>query len=359
MRSRTARTRSSPIAIDFGCSVSRYASQPARSHRARCAGRVALSVRKIRAIPRCVHGNRRRGRARQQREQARELVAQLAAVDDHVERALLEQELGALEALGQLLANRLLDDARTGEADQRARLGDDDVGNEREARRHAAHRRIGQHGHERQPRLRQLLQHGRGLRHLEQRIHALLHARAAGGGHADEGHAVLVGDAHAAHEALADHRAHRAAHELELERGEHERHVLDAALHDDERIGLAGFLERRDQPVRVFPAVLELEAVDRHDVGADLEAAFGIEQLLDPLARVDARVMAALRADVQVLLEVGAVEHRFARRALDPQPLGHRLLLAARRALDARGQEFLQPAHRVARLRRSFTRWVR
>ena len=214
-------------------------------------------------------------------------------------------------------------------------------------RRHAAHRRVGEDRHERQPRLGQLLQHRRGLRHLEQRVDAFLHARAAGGRDAHERHAVLVRDAHAAHEALADDRAHRAAHELELERGEHERHALDAALHHDQRIGLAGLLERRGEALRILLLVLELEAVDRHDLGADLEAAFRIEQLLDALARVDARVVAALRADVEVLLEVGAIEHRFARRALDPQALRAPACFAlARRALDARRQQLLQPAHR-------------
>ena len=54
-------------------------------------------------------------------------VLQLAPIDDHVEHAVLEQELAALKALGQLLADRLLDDARAGKADQRLRLGDVDV----------------------------------------------------------------------------------------------------------------------------------------------------------------------------------------------------------------------------------------
>ena len=40
-------------------------------------------------------------------------------------------------------------------------------------------------------------------------------------------------------------------------------------------------------------------------------------------ARRDAVVVAALRADVQVLLEIGRVEHRLARRALAPQALRH------------------------------------
>ena len=41
-----------------------------------------------------------------------------------VEHAVLQQELAALEAFGQLLADGLLDDARAGEADQGAGFGD-------------------------------------------------------------------------------------------------------------------------------------------------------------------------------------------------------------------------------------------
>src|SRR5690606_25419529 len=72
----------------------------------------------------------------QEREQRGDLVAHVAAIDDHVDRALLEQELGALEALGELLAHGLLDDPRAGEPDERFRLGDDDVPEEAEASRH-------------------------------------------------------------------------------------------------------------------------------------------------------------------------------------------------------------------------------
>ena len=53
--------------------------------------------------------------------------------DDGVHHAVLEQELRALEALGQLLADGLLDDPRPGEADQRLRLGEDDVAQPGEA----------------------------------------------------------------------------------------------------------------------------------------------------------------------------------------------------------------------------------
>ena len=158
---------------------------------------------------------------------------------------------------GSFSPHRLLDDARTGEADQRAGLGDHEVGDEREddAETPPIVGSVEQRD-ERKPRLGELLQRGGRLRHLEQRIHALLHPRAAGGGDADERHAVLVGDAHAPDETLADDRPHRATHEFELERRDDERHARDASLHHDERVGLAGLLERGGEALRVLLLVL-------------------------------------------------------------------------------------------------------
>src|SRR6185295_12519629 len=114
--SSTATNRSSRRSIRFGWTVSNQASQ-----------RSSVS-------PRCgvVTGNeppssgQRRPR-RQLREQRRDLVAGVPAIENHVDGALLEQELGALESFGQRLAGRLLDDARPRETDQRAGLGDVDV----------------------------------------------------------------------------------------------------------------------------------------------------------------------------------------------------------------------------------------
>ena len=60
----------------------------------------------------------------QQAAQPGQRLAQLVAVHDHVDHAVRQQVLGLLEALGQLLADGLLDDARAGEADERAGLGD-------------------------------------------------------------------------------------------------------------------------------------------------------------------------------------------------------------------------------------------
>src|SRR5262249_36396653 len=58
-------------------------------------------------------------------------VAQFAAVHDSVEHAVIEQEFRALKPLGQLLADRLLDHARAGEADQRAGFGDVEIAEHR------------------------------------------------------------------------------------------------------------------------------------------------------------------------------------------------------------------------------------
>src|SRR5437868_1335778 len=91
--------------------------------------------------PRMTCESRRRRRlALEERDEAGRAIAQLPPVDDHVDRALLEEELRALEAFGQRLAHRLLDDARAGESDERAGLGDDDIADEREARGDSAHR---------------------------------------------------------------------------------------------------------------------------------------------------------------------------------------------------------------------------
>src|SRR5690606_21165675 len=107
----------------------------------------------------------------------RELLLHLAAGDDVVEHAVLEQELRALEPLGELLADGLLDDARPGEADERARLGEVHVAEESEARRHAAGGRVPEHRDERDRQLAEPPELAHGLGHLHERERALLHPR--------------------------------------------------------------------------------------------------------------------------------------------------------------------------------------
>src|SRR5688572_28752346 len=127
--SRMATKRSSRRSMRFGWTVSNQASQ-----RSSVAPRGKAVTRKRPS------GGGQDGPRAELREQRSDLIARVATIEDHVDRALLELELGALEPLGQYLAGRLLDDAGACEEAQRAGLGDIDVAEQREARRNAARR---------------------------------------------------------------------------------------------------------------------------------------------------------------------------------------------------------------------------
>src|SRR5262249_58313626 len=75
-------------------------------------------------------------------EQLRDRAAQVAAVDDPVDEAVVEQELAALEPLGEADAHGLGDHLGAGEADQGLGLGQDDVPERREAGGDAPHRGV-------------------------------------------------------------------------------------------------------------------------------------------------------------------------------------------------------------------------
>src|SRR3989475_3427632 len=115
----------------------------------------------------------------EQAEELRQPLAHLLAVHDPVDHPVLEEELAPLKPLRQLLTDGLLDHARSGEADQRARLGEDDVAEEGKGGRHAAGGRVEQHADVRLLHVPEARQRRRGLRHLHQGEDGLLHARAA------------------------------------------------------------------------------------------------------------------------------------------------------------------------------------
>ena len=175
-------------------------------------------------------------RLAQQPQHAAQRRGQLGARHDLIDHAVLKQVFGALEPLGQRLADRFLDDARAGETDDRAGLGENDVAEHRERGRHAAGRRIGQHDDVGQPRF---LDHVGGedrARHLHQRQDALLHPRAARGRHDDQRRLALDRVPRRRDKRLADRHPHRAAHEREIERRDNRRDPADPPLGDRERV---------------------------------------------------------------------------------------------------------------------------
>ena len=135
-----------------------------------------------------------------------------------------------------------------------------------------------------------------GLRHLHERQHVLLHARAAQAATETSGMPRSARHVGCAREDLADDAAHRAAHEREVHRAEHARHALDG--------GGAGDHARRPGPWRPRPRsgapcraqIGEGEADRRSASPRDRAEAAGIGELLDALLGADREVVAAHRA---------------------------------------------------------------
>ena len=67
-----------------------------------------------------------------------DFAAEVFSVDNHIDKAVLEQKFCGLEALGQLDFYRLGDCARAGKTNQRTRFGNKAVAEHREAGGHAA-----------------------------------------------------------------------------------------------------------------------------------------------------------------------------------------------------------------------------
>jgi hypothetical protein len=112
-------------------------------------------------------------------QRSRDGVFHFAAIDDQIEHAVLEEELAALESVGQLLADGLLDHAWSREANQRAGLGDVQVAEHREACRDAAGGRIREDRDIGNVLLVESRKGGTNFRHLHQRQGAFHHAGAA------------------------------------------------------------------------------------------------------------------------------------------------------------------------------------
>jgi hypothetical protein len=246
---------------------------------------------------------------------------------------VLEKVLRALKALREGLADRLLDDAGPGEPDEGARLGEDHVAEHCERRRDAARGRVREDREIRQPRRGKLGQRGARLRHLHEREDALLHPGAAGRGEDDDAGAPLEAPLDGAGDLLADHRAHAAPEEPELEDGEHRGKRLDGRLPADDA------LLRLRLPLRVGHArgiglcVAEGQRVARDEVGVDLDERALVGDEGDPVGGRDAEVILALRTDGEVPLELLVVDDLAAVAALRPEAFGDLDLLLRRAAL--------------------------
>src|SRR5262245_21626918 len=245
-----------------------------------------------------------------------------APLCDQVELAVREQEFRPLEALGKRLPDRLGDDPRPGEPDQRARLGEDDVAQHREARGDAAGGGIGEDRDVRQAGGPEPLEGGRGLGHLHQREDAFLHPRAARRRDDDDRQMLVDRQLDRPRELFPHHRAHAAAEEAELEDGQARRLPADRCDAADDRLVARGLLSGGPHALALLLGVLEAERIGRREARLALLERARIGQLAEALARGDPKRIVALRAHTPGALDLGAVHDLLARVALDPEALG-------------------------------------
>ena len=178
---------------------------------------------------------------------------------DHIDHAVRQQILRALEPVGQLLSDRLLNNARTGETNQCARFRNVNITEHRVRRRDAARRRVGQNDDVGQAIFAQALHRNRHTRHLHQRQDTFLHASAARRRKKNERRFEIDGAQHASNQRFARRHAQRSGHETEILHCGDNLPALKRALSNDNgvvefRRGLGVF-----QTIRIFAPVAKFE----------------------------------------------------------------------------------------------------
>jgi len=160
------------------------------------------------------------------------------------------------------------------------------------ARGDAAGRGIGEDGNKREADFIEPRERGGYFRELHQADGALHHAGAARTGNNHERNSFRNGGFNRARHFLADHRAHRAADEVELHRATDDRPPAQQALGGDNGVGHAEFLARILQSRRVRFGVRKVQRIVRGECGVVLDPA-RIEQQHKPLRGVQTEMMLA------------------------------------------------------------------
>src|SRR5690606_16718244 len=187
------------------------------------------------------------------------------------------------------------------------------------------------------------LGHGnRGAGHLHQREDAFLHARTAGSRNDDQRRTITDREPRSLQERLADGDTHRAAEEGEIEDGDDRPMTADPSRRHQHSILVAGLALRLLQAIGVALGVAELERVDRNRRQLGQVVLALVEQHAEPALGVETHVVPAVRADVQLLLQLAMEDHLRAARALMPQIVRG---LPPDELLQLGPNEIGQPAH--------------
>ena len=172
-----------------------------------------------------------------------------------------------------------------------------------------------------------------------------MHAGPARAGEQHDGDLVLERDLDRPCDLLADDHSHRTAEEREVHHADHTADAVDRRPADDHRVLLPGLLAGGRELLAVGNPVDESEPVLGCEVDEELLERALVGSQHHAFTPGQREVVAAAGADPVLGLELLAEQHGSAALTLDPQPIGHVLLLGEARpghaVLDsyAEGQE--------------------
>ena len=267
-------------------------------------------------------------------KQVRQRLAQLAALYDRINQAVLQCELGRLESFRQLLTDGVSDNALSRKADKRLRFCQDDIALRGERCRDAAGRRIGDDRTVEQPCFGMTLERAGDFRHLHERNDAFLHARAAGRREDHDRQALFGRTFDQARHLFAHRRAHGPHEEPRLHHADGHAQAGDAAHARAHALVKAGLLPLSGNLLRI---AREAERVFVVYLRIPFLEAPCVERVVDALGRGHAEVLSARRADEMARPQARLVELQAAARAFAPDFVARdRALGRAQHPADAR-----------------------
>ncbi|GBD28621.1 hypothetical protein HRbin31_00640 [bacterium HR31] len=272
-------------------------------------------------------GSAARGCGAQVPQQVAQHPALLSPRDHHVHQPVLQERLGPVGLLRRRLARSHLHHPRAHEPHQGLRLCHQHVRPHPEGRGHPAERGVRQHRDVGEPRGVVLPRRRRGLRHLQQGQHPLLHPRPTRSGHRDHRKPPPGGPLKGPHHLLPHRGPHGAPQEPEVEGDQHEGLAVQGRLAGHHRLPQARQVPRLRQTFPVRLLVRETQGVHRSQTPVPLPEGPSVRQLGHPQKCRHGQVGVTVRAHVP-----GSRQHRLVHRVPAPRaadlgrrlPLGHR-----------------------------------
>src|SRR5262252_1905129 len=267
------------------------------------------------------------------------------AMHHQIHHSVLFQILRLLETFRQFFPDGLLDHARAGKTDERARFGDVNVAQHGIGSGDAAGGWIGEHDDVGLACGTQILHRYGCAGHLHERQNAFLHARPSGRRKQDERRAFLRSRLQSLDDCLTGLHAERAAHKVEILHRDDNRKAVELAKAKLECVFQTRLGARVAQPVGIAPLVPELQRIGCDLRYPDVDPGLSVEHRFEARRCAHAHVIVGNRNDELVRLDV-FVKHELPRvGAFDPQILRH--LAPVEKATDLWPDDVGDPVHEV------------